>query len=88
MDLRRDVTFKDTSACGTEPHKGDQGVPGALVIDPGRPANSVMVLRMMAPPEDMDGKHGRMPKIASYVVDDQAVSMISSWITQLTSCPQ
>ena len=88
MDLRRDITFKDTSACGIEPHKGDQGVPGALVIDPGRPANSVMVLRMMAPPEDMDGKHGRMPKIASYVVDQQAVTMISSWITQLTGCPQ
>jgi len=88
MDLRRDVAFKDTGACGIEPHKGDQGVPGALVIDPGRAANSVMVLRMMAPPDDMDGKHGRMPKIASYVVDQQAVSMISSWINQLGSCPQ
>ena len=49
---------------------------------------SLVVLRMMAAPEDSNGKHGRMPKIASYVVDQAAVTLISNWITSLTTCPQ
>jgi hypothetical protein len=43
---------------------------------------------MTAPPDDANGKHGRMPKIASYVTDDAAVTLISNWITSITSCPQ
>ena len=41
IDLRYEVAFKDTNACGATPEKGDQGVPGALVIAPGQPSNSV-----------------------------------------------
>ena len=88
IDLRYDVAFKDTNTCGATPEKGDQGVPGALVIAPGQPRNSVLVLRMLAAPEDMNGKHGRMPKIASYVVDTEAVPLIENWITSVTACPQ
>jgi hypothetical protein len=29
-----------------------------------------------------------MPKIASYVNDDAAVTLISNWITGIASCPQ
>ena len=67
--------------------KGNQGVSTSLIITPGMPAKSVVVLRMTAPPDDDEGKHGRMPKIASYVVDDAAVTLISNWITGITTCP-
>jgi hypothetical protein len=29
-----------------------------------------------------------MPKIASYIVDTAATTLLSNWITGLTSCPQ
>jgi uncharacterized repeat protein (TIGR03806 family) len=87
IDLRRDVVFKDTNTCGVAPDKGNQGVPTSLIITPGMPSQSVMILRMTALPDDANGKHGRMPKIASYVNDDAAVTLISNWITGITSCP-
>jgi hypothetical protein len=87
MDLRHDVAFKDTNTCGVTPEKGNQGTIGAQIITPGQPSTSVMVLRMMAPPADQNGNHGRMPKLASYIVDAAAVSIISDWITSITSCP-
>jgi uncharacterized repeat protein (TIGR03806 family) len=87
IDLRRDVAFKDTHTCGVTPEKGNQGVSTSLIITPGMPSQSVVVLRMTALPDDANGKHGRMPKIASYVNDDAAVTLISNWITSITSCP-
>jgi hypothetical protein len=88
LDLRHDVAFKDTYTCGVTPDKGNQGTIGALIITPGMPSMSVMILRMMAPPPDANGEHGRMPKLASYVVDQSAVTLISSWINSITACPQ
>lgn len=88
IDLRYDTPFKDTFTCGVTPEKGNQGTIGATIIEPGQPSKSVMVLRMMAPPADANGNHGRMPKIASYVVDTNAVNLISQWINGITSCPQ
>jgi uncharacterized repeat protein (TIGR03806 family) len=88
LDLRHDTAFKDTNTCGVTPDKGNQGTIGALVITPMQPLMSVMILRMKAAPADAMGNHGRMPKIASYVVDDAAVKLISDWITSITSCPQ
>jgi uncharacterized repeat protein (TIGR03806 family) len=88
IDLRYDVTFKDTNTCGATPEKGDQGVAGALIVEAGQPNNSVLLLRMLAPPEDMNGRHGRMPRIASYVVDTAAVELIEDWIGSVTACPQ
>jgi len=88
IDLRHDVAFKDTNTCGVTPEKGNQGVSTSLIITPGMPSQSVVILRMTALPDDVNGKHGRMPKIASYVNDDAAVTLISNWITGITSCPQ
>ena len=56
--------------CGAAPERGNQGVPTSLLLTPGMPSQSLIVLRMMAPADDSAGKHGRMPNIASYVVDD------------------
>ena len=63
-------------------------MPTSLIITPGQPSQSVLVLRLTAPADDANGKHGRMPNIASYLVDTMAVSLIEGWISSLTSCPQ
>jgi uncharacterized repeat protein (TIGR03806 family) len=88
LDLRRDTPLKDMNVCGATPERGNQGVPTSLLLTPGMPSQSLMVLRMMAPADDAAGKHGRMPNIASYVVDNDAIKLVSDWITSISSCPQ
>ncbi|HEX3596681.1 MAG TPA: hypothetical protein VHU80_16335, partial [Polyangiaceae bacterium] len=82
IDLRNATAFKDTGLCNAMPKKGDVGVNGALDLVPATPKNSVLWLRMDALPNE-----GRMPKLASYVVDDQAVSLVGDWITSIKACP-
>ena len=95
FDVRYDVPFASTqvwstTTCNAKPGKGDQGVFGALIVTPQNPKMSVMWLRMTAPAGNaMTGKTGRMPLIASYVVDTQATDLISKWINSIpiTACP-
>ena len=58
-----------------------------VTVAPGHPELSVLSIRMKAPADDSGGHHGRMPLIASYVVDQQATDLIDSWITSITACP-
>jgi hypothetical protein len=47
-----------------------------------------MWLRMHAPAATPDsGATGRMPAIASYVVDTQGADVVSQWIASITACP-
>ncbi len=88
FDVRHDVPLKSASICNATPGKGDLGVAGALLLTPMSPMNSVVLLRMLAPPGNATiGKTGRMPAIASQVVDMQATDLISKWITSITTCP-
>jgi hypothetical protein len=84
IDMRFGVALKDMSLCNVEPNKGDVGVPGALRIVPATPAKSVMVLRMLA----KDKNAGRMPQVATSVVDTVGVKLVSDWITNnVKTCP-
>jgi uncharacterized repeat protein (TIGR03806 family) len=67
--------------CGKAPVAGDLGVPGALLVAPGQPEKSLVVLRMQALDEH------RMPPLATHVVDQASVDVLSSWIRSLSSCP-
>jgi len=95
FDVRYDVPFTSTQVwntqiCNARPGKGDQGTMGALILTPQNPMMSVMWLRMTAPPDDMlTGRHGRMPLIASYVVDTLGTDLISKWIKSIpvAACP-
>jgi hypothetical protein len=87
LDLRFGLALANRSMCNVAPGKGDYGIAGAMTLAPGSPAKSMMVYRMNAPADDNNGKYGRMPLIASYVVDQPAVDLISSWITSITACP-
>ncbi|HEX4339540.1 MAG TPA: hypothetical protein VH062_26720 [Polyangiaceae bacterium] len=82
IDTRAGVAFKNMGLCNATPTKGDVGVNGALDVVPGKPAQSVLWLRMDALPN-----LGRMPKLASYQIDDQGVKVVGDWITALPPCP-
>jgi hypothetical protein len=84
FDVRFDVPLKSTSMCNSPPGKGELGVPGALLLTPANPMSSLMWIRMHAPPGN---GLGRMPAIASNVVDTQATELISQWISSITACP-
>ena len=84
LDFRNDTAFKDVGACGVTPTKSTVGVPNALILKPGKPMESVMWLRMHAP--FMNDKI-RMPQLATYVLDDLGLAVISDWITSITACP-
>jgi hypothetical protein len=88
FDIRYEVPFKDTYTCNAMPGKGDQGVAGATLLTPTNPMSSVIWLRMDTPAATaMSGKTGRMPAIASYVIDTQGTMLISDWIKSITACP-
>ncbi len=75
--LSSETPLEQTATLGTAPQHGDLHVAGAKVIDPGHPERSLIALRMaLLGPE-------RMPRIASSVVDQQAVKLISDWIASL-----
>jgi hypothetical protein len=87
-DMRYGVAFADMGLCGQDPQKSDLGVIGSKRLDPGNPMNSLMWLRMEAPPDDANGRYGRMPPLASYTVDDAGAQLISDWISGIPGpCP-
>jgi len=89
LDLRLEVPLEDTHVCGVEPAKSDLGVVGSLILDPGKRENSVLWLRMNTPIDPgAVGKTVRMPQLATYVIDQAAVSLIGDWIASLGGCPQ
>ena len=87
LDLRFGLPLASRNICNVTPAKGGFGLTNPVTLAPGHPELSVMSIRMKAPPDDSSGHHGRMPLIASYVVDQQATALIDSWITSITACP-
>ncbi len=87
LDLRFGLPLAVRNICNVTPATGGFGLTNPVTLAPGHPELSVMSIRMKAPPDDSSGHHGRMPLIASYVVDTQATALIDSWITSITACP-
>ena len=87
LDLRFGLPLAARNICNVTPAKGGFGLTNPVTLAPGHPELSVMSIRMKAPADDTTGHHGRMPLIASYVVDKQATDLIDSWITSITACP-
>lgn len=79
MDLRFDGAL--STFCGARPNAGDLGIPGALLVAPGRPAQSVLLQRMSRRGDD------QMPPLASHVVDQRGIDLVTKWIVETTSCP-
>lgn len=81
MDLRMATAFVDARTCNEAPLGDTLGLINPVIIAPGNPDQSILVLRM----ED-SGQH-RMPPLASSVVDTQAMAVIRQWISDLSECP-
>lgn len=79
-DFRFSRTFIGTHVCNAAPEAGDLGVAGAKLLVPGDPASSLISIRMHRTEE------GRMPALATSIVDPAGTSVIDAWIGSLTTC--
>jgi hypothetical protein len=59
------------------------GVAGSRRLVPGAPERSLIVLRMEAPDRDS----GRMPQLATSVLDSIGIALLSDWIRSIGTCP-
>jgi uncharacterized repeat protein (TIGR03806 family) len=66
--------------CGLAPTAGDLGVPGAQLLKPGHPEQSLLLLRMRALDQT------RMPPLGSHLVDQRSIDLLTSWIASLQGC--
>ena len=83
IDLRFGVSLTDMNVCNIDPNKGDQGVTGSKRVFPAMPDKSVLLLRMQA----LDKMSGRMPQLATSVLDTNGINTISDWINSIATCP-
>jgi mono/diheme cytochrome c family protein len=81
IDLRYGTLLQNTAACDAIPQSGDLGLGAdARIIAPGNPSLSVLLARMNR--RDANA----MPPLASSVIDQAGVTLISDWIASLTGC--
>ncbi|MEM9056961.1 MAG: dockerin type I domain-containing protein, partial [Pseudomonadota bacterium] len=73
-DFRYWTEGPSMGAWNVAPTRGNLGISDALLLFPGVPEKSVLLLRM----ETLDGN--RMPVIGSLMVDDAGVAVINAWI--------
>jgi len=83
IDLNLDyyASLSETKACGVVPQKGDLGVDGATIIEPGNPELSILYRRAIH-----EGQY-KMPPIAAPVSDPQGTQLLFEWIDSLKECP-
>jgi uncharacterized repeat protein (TIGR03806 family) len=77
MELGYQTPRAEMQVVGVKPQHDALGVADALLVAPGEPDRSLLVKRMetLTP--------GRMPRLATSVVDEQAVQLLRAWIEQL-----
>lgn len=81
VDLRYGTPLESTGLCNVMPAKGTQGVQNATNLTPGHPELSTLWLRMSTLGT------GRMPPLASAVLDEDALGLVSDWIKGIQACP-
>ncbi len=83
IDLRWEVGLDAMNLIDAKPGLGDLGVRGAKQVTPGKPAASVLWLRM-----GMDGQEG-MPPLGHEVLDEVGLEALAEWIRSLgTAAPE
>jgi uncharacterized repeat protein (TIGR03806 family) len=72
--LLASLSLKETGILGTRAGQGSFDIPEARIVQPGRPDKSLIHVRM--------GKLGlgRMPHVASNVIDKDALQLLEAWI--------
>jgi hypothetical protein len=84
IDFRFGTPLSMMNVCNVTPDKGDVGVTGSKRFFPGSPQKSVLLLRMQLA-SGMDS--GRMPPLATSVLDQNGIGILSQWIKGTTKCP-
>lgn len=77
INLLHDVPLPDAKLIDTRPIQGAFGLSDARLVASHDPLGSVLLYRMAKT------GGGRMPRLGSELVDDDAVAMIAEWIAQL-----
>jgi len=77
IDLTHDVELDKAKLIDVRPAQGAFGLSEARLVAPHDPLGSVLLYRI----SKTGG--GRMPRIGSELVDDQAVAMVSEWIAEM-----
>jgi uncharacterized repeat protein (TIGR03806 family) len=80
LDLRVTTPDEDARLCGVAPEEGDLGLTGALIVDPGDPARSLLWERMRR----LDD--ARMPSTLSTVLDAEGLALTEAWIRAWERC--
>ena len=78
LDLRYTTAIGSTNTCNAVP-VDDLGIAGAKVITPGNPATSILHVRM----SHRDAN--QMPPLATNLVDTNAATLLSQWITGMNA---
>ncbi|MEL7369928.1 MAG: PQQ-dependent sugar dehydrogenase [Myxococcota bacterium] len=79
MDLRVSTPLTDMRLCDERPTRIED--PNLRLLAPGAPERSLLSLRLR------DLGTGRMPPLASRVIDEASVDTIDDWIRALSGCP-
>jgi len=79
IELASDVKLEDAKILDAKPGQGAFGISHARIVAPHDPEGSVLFYRIAKV------GNGRMPRIGSNEVDEQAVAMMREWITGLPS---
>jgi len=93
FDLRYSLSLYQTGICDLVQQNGIPGMTGTQLVDfaPGHHDASAMWIRMNTPVPASDTNEiadvGRMPPVASFVVDTQATALVGQWIDSIKSCP-
>ena len=82
IDLRFRTPLGETMLLGHKPEKPRVGPPDSLLIDPGHPQRSELLLRISR------RGPGQMPNLATSLVDSQARAVIAAWIRSLKKQPE
>ncbi|MCU7811957.1 MAG: hypothetical protein KZQ77_12090, partial [Candidatus Thiodiazotropha sp. (ex Notomyrtea botanica)] len=80
LDLRMSASLTATGLCNQAPLTGNLGLITPVLLKPGDPDSSILVLRM----ESLGNV--RMPPLGSAEIDNQALAVVRSWITDLNGC--
>jgi hypothetical protein len=75
FEVRMNQSLGETRLLNAKPMHGDLGLVDPALITPGQPDRSLIVHRMTLPPG-----HGRMPQLATSVVDEPAVQLMRDWV--------
>lgn len=81
LDLRLSRTFAEMKICEIEAEVDDLGLAEGRLLKPQHPEASVLVQRMAR------NDYSRMPPLASHLIDEEGVKLISEWIKGIDACP-